>query len=251
MQLDGVDVDWVRQQLEKYVEKTRPVNQSSVGDGAIFITPQTAPACGRAEAIELGEITGPILDRLYPQWRSENGTNDYDEFGAERDAAQRLLARLASHAEVTARLGGCDSSPRITAMSLHPIIWQAASAQWSTGHRHEAVLAASKAVNSLLQKKVGRRDASEIDLVKQALSEKPPEPGRARLRYKRYSNDQTARSMRQGVMDFGAGCFGAIRNPVGHLPNDEIELDEHTALERLAALSLFARWIDEADVENP
>ena len=40
----------------------------------------------------------------------------------------------------------------------------------------------------------------------------------------------------------------AIRNPVAHLPNDEIELDEQTALERLAALSLFARWVDEADV---
>jgi len=50
-------------------------------------------------------------------------------------------------------------------------------------------------------------------------------------------------------MNFGFGCFAAIRNPLGHLPNDEVELDEQTALEPLAALSLFARWIDEADVE--
>lgn len=55
--------------------------------------------------------------------------------------------------------------------------------------------------------------------------------------------------MRQGVMEFGAGCFGAIRNPIGHRPNEEVELDEQTALERLAALSLFARWVDEAQIE--
>ena len=54
--------------------------------------------------------------------------------------------------------------------------------------------------------------------------------------------------MRQGAMSFGVGCFQAIRNPVGHLPNDEHELTEQQALERLAALSLLARWVDEADI---
>jgi hypothetical protein len=50
-------------------------------------------------------------------------------------------------------------------------------------------------------------------------------------------------------MDFGAGCFEAIRNPVGHLPNDELELSEQDGLERLAALSLLARWIEKAELE--
>jgi hypothetical protein len=43
-------------------------------------------------------------------------------------------------------------------------------------------------------------------------------------------------------MSFGAGCFQAIRNPVGHLINEQ---SEQAALERLAALSLLARWITE------
>jgi hypothetical protein len=51
-------------------------------------------------------------------------------------------------------------------------------------------------------------------------------------------------------MDFGAGCFAAIRNPIGHRPNEEIELTEQTALERLCALSLFARWIDQAEIHK-
>jgi hypothetical protein len=51
-------------------------------------------------------------------------------------------------------------------------------------------------------------------------------------------------------MDFGTGCSSAIRNPLGHLPNEEVDVDEQGALERLAALSLLARWIDEASVER-
>jgi hypothetical protein len=50
-------------------------------------------------------------------------------------------------------------------------------------------------------------------------------------------------------MGFGAGCFQAIRNPPGHLPNEEHELSEQEAVEQLAALSPLARWIEKAEVE--
>lgn len=248
MSFVGVNVPWVRKQLVQFLEETRPVWADGEG---------TVAECGRDRVIELMEITGPILDRLYPNWLQENpppdpdGFNEYYEpYRSERDSARRLITRLDYQAELIQNLGGTDTSPQISATQLHPLIWNAAAAQWSTGHRHEAVLAAAKAVNSLLQSKTGRRDVSETDLVKQSFSDKDPEPGRPRLRYNSISNDQTARSMRIGVMDFGAGCFGAIRNPIGHLPNDEVELDEQSALERLCALSLLARWIDEADLDT-
>ncbi|KAA1430088.1 hypothetical protein F0402_15865 [Mycolicibacter arupensis] len=63
-------------------------------------------------------------------------------------------------------------------------------------------------------------------------------------------DEKTRESMRGGVMEFGSGCFRAIRNPVGHLPNDEVEMSEQEALERLAALSLLARFIDDAEIES-
>ena len=238
-------MEWVREQLHTFVTETRPANQSS----GRLVTTRTAPACGRDQAIALAEVIHPILERLYPEWASENSTSTNDEFRRERDAAKRLLARLDTQAEVRSRLGADgDLSPHLTAASLHPLIWRAAQAQWSTGHRHEAVLAAAKAVNSHLQAKIGRRDISEADLVRQAFSVNAPENGKSRLRFSSIVDEQTRESMRQGVMAFGSGCFAAIRNPLGHLPNDEVELDEQTALERLAALSLLARWIDEADV---
>lgn len=97
-------------------------------------------------------------------------------------------------------------------------MWTAASAQWRTGHRHEAVLAAAKAVNSMLQAKLGRRDVSEVNLVQEAFSANEAAPGRPRLRFPEIEDERTRDSMTQGALHFGIGCFQAIRNPVGHLP---------------------------------
>jgi Protein of unknown function (Hypoth_ymh) len=61
---------------------------------------------------------------------------------------------------------------------------------------------------------------------------------------------KTRESMTQGALSFGVGCFQAIRNPVGHLLSHQHELTEQEALERLAALSLLARWIEQAEIEE-
>jgi hypothetical protein len=87
-----------------------------------------------------------------------------------------------------------------------------------------------------------------VKLVQEAFSEKGPAPAKPRLRFQGIADDQTRESMREGAMSFGVGCFKAIRHPLGHRPNDEIEMSEQEALERLAALSLLARWIDDAAV---
>lgn len=239
---DGVDLDRVTAELNNYVRETTPRNLSSGN----FITPQSGAACGRTTALELTERVRPILDTLYPDWREDNEADPNFEFGAERDACERLLSRIASDEEITSMLSGYDASPRLSANQLHDLVWRSASAQWSTGHRHEAVLAAAKAVNSQLQTKLGRRDVSDVRLIREAFSDKDPEPGRPRLQFPEIEDEQTRESMRQGAMNFGSGCFQGIRNPLGHLLNEEVELSEQEALERLAALSLLARWIDQA-----
>jgi hypothetical protein len=145
----------------------------------------------------------------------------------------RLLERIRSHGEIQAMLGFPEAGPQLDAEQLHPLIWQAASAQWSTGHHHESVLASAKAVNSLLQTKLHRRDLSEVKLVRDAFTDRDPTIGKPRLRFDAIEDEQTRESMCDGVMNFGAGCFMAIRNPVGHLPNDEHDLTEQEALDRL------------------
>lgn len=243
---DGVDLARVKQELDEYVSLTTPHNASGNG----FITMRSQPQCGRPEALRLTERVRPILDRLYPEWREDNASSGNFEFLTVRDACAKLRARIDSREDVDSMLGGADHSPRLPASGFHELVWSAASAQWSTGHRQEAVLAASKAVNSVLQSKLGRRDLSDTKLVQEAFSNTAPAVGRARLRFPGIEDEQTRTSVQQGVMSFGAGCFQAIRNPVGHLPNEEHELTEQEALERLAALSLLARWIDQATLET-
>jgi uncharacterized protein (TIGR02391 family) len=239
MNLQNVDVDAVQSELERFVSEASPVSASGNG----FITSRSNPRCGRQQAIDLAERVRPILDALYSDWRLENPPRKTFEFSGERDASMRLLARLKSYEEVQSMLGSSSLAPSLSAAALHDQVWSAASTQWSTSHRHEAVLAAAKAVNSLLQSKTGRRDLSEGQLIREAFSDKP------RLRFVGVQDHQTRESLRQGVMQFGTGCFAAIRNPVSHLPNEAIDLPEQLALERLASLSLLARWIDEAEIE--
>lgn len=159
----------MRAELERFVGEAAPQNASADN----YITAWCDPACGRQRALALAERVRPILDRLYPEWRDDNEPDPNLESARERDASTRLLERLASQLEIEQMLGNDDASPRLIAGPLHPLVWRAASAQWATGHLHEAVLAAAKAVNSQLQAKLARRDLSEVKLARDAFSEKP------------------------------------------------------------------------------
>lgn len=161
----------------------------------------SSPACGENEALRLTERVRPILDALYPGWIGENPLYGTYEFNPMLSASLRLISRIESRAEIAEMLGGKDGSPELQASDMHHLVWSAASAQWSTGHRHEAVLAASKAVNSMLQTKVQRRDIGETSLVKEAFSEKAAAVGKSRLRFPSITDEATGspRRGRDGV----------------------------------------------------
>jgi uncharacterized protein (TIGR02391 family) len=236
---DGVNREALIAELESFVNQTAPVaGRGMYGE----------PRCGYETAKALEERVRPILNALYPEWREENPDSSYEASAAERSASTRLVSRLQNSDAIDELLRGIDDAPQLAASALHDLVWRAAAPQWDMDHRHDAVLAAAKAVNSLLQKKLGRRDVSEVKLAQEAFSEKDPVPGKPRLRFPEIADDQTRESMREGAMSFGVGCFKAIRHPLGHRPDNELEMNEQEALERLAALSLLARWIDDATV---
>lgn len=174
---------------------------------------------------------------------AESEPDAYDPRRHERERTVRCIESIKRNAEIQMNLG--DMAPRLDAKSLHPWVWEGARSLWQSNHFAEAVEAAAKCLNAHMQSKVGRRDVSEATLFHQGFSDDPPQPGRPRLRLPDDDDGKSARSLRRGVRSFAEGCYAALRNPSAH---DGLELSEIEALERLAALSIVARWVDASEV---
>lgn len=156
------------------------------------------------------------------------------------DLARYALGRLATDAETAQHITG-TSAPTMAADSLHPLVWDAAAKLWGDGHHGSAVQRAATFLNAHVQDLTGRRDVSDSALMAQVFSPNPPEQGKPRLRWPGDDADLTVKAMRSGLLQFGQGCFLAIRNPATHSTDD---LPAQEALEQLAILSTLARWID-------
>ncbi len=157
------------------------------------------------------------------------------------DLARRALGHLAYAAETDQNIVGTPA-PTMSADSLHPLVWSAAEKLWHDGHHSLAVQRAATFLNAHVQDLSGRRDVSDSVLMAQVFSPNPPEAGKPRLRWPGDDSDLTVRAMRTGLLQFGQGCFAAIRNPATHSTAD---MAAQVALEQLAILSTLARWIDE------
>lgn len=104
-------------------------------------------------------------------------------------------------------------------------------------------------VELVLKTKLDRDDLSGSKLVGQAFSLEPASTDRPRLRLPGHgsSDGERFRSAHVGAMHLGQGCFEGIRNWAAHTVD---EPDEQVAIEYLAALSVFARWVDQPAVDR-
>lgn len=159
----------------------------------------------------------------------------------DREWTVRCIETINRDVEIRENLG--DNAPDLNASEMHHWVWEGARSLWQSGHFGEAVEAAAKKLNAETQNKVGRRDLSETALFQQCFSDDDPQAGKPRLRLPDDDGGRTAQSVRRGIRAFAEGCFSAIRNPAAH---DGGELSETDALERLAALSMLARWVAQA-----
>jgi hypothetical protein len=168
-----------------------------------------------------------------------------DPYRPDRDWTIRCRQTIIREEEIRENLG--EDAPDLSAAKMHPWVWEGARSLWQSGHFAEAVEAAGKKVNAEAQNKSGRRDVSETDLFVQLFSDDSPQVGKSRLRLKDDDGGKTATSHRRGVRCFAEGWFAGVRNPTAH---EVTELEETEALERLASLSLLARWVDGASLES-
>lgn len=160
-----------------------------------------------------------------------------------RSVTLRLLGLLEADS-IEAMLG--PSGPVLSAKTLHRWVWEAAVSLWDDGYRREAIQKAATQVNLELQHKLGREDIDGTPLLEQAFSSEDPSPGKPRLRFPGLRpGTPRFKNAHLGAKSFGQGCFMAIRNLATHALDNP---SEQVGLEHLAALSVLARWIEEAEV---
>ncbi|RIR86658.1 hypothetical protein D2E66_03260 [Mycobacteroides abscessus] len=172
------------------------------------------------------------------------GRRGFVELEAGISLARRALGHIGTASEAAKHISG-TSAPTMAADSLHPLVWDAAAKLWRDEHYSAAVQRAATFLNAHVQDLTGRRDVSDRDLMAQVFSNDPPGEGKPRLRWPGNDTDLTVKAMRTGLLQFGQGCFAAIRNPATH---GTTEMAAQVALEQLAVLSTLARWIDQCQL---
>lgn len=244
--MTGMNTEWALAELDKFITQTVMKNNSYVGSGVVSITDKSSTAAPDAEVTKQAQVVEKILDRVVPNWRTEIELRRTNRWTRHREAAIRAREELIRQEEIQQNLG--DDAPQISAADLHPWVWSGARSLWQSGHFRSAVEDAAKKVNAEAQNKVGRPNLSETKLFQEVFSEKPAEPGKARLRRMKPDGSDTYKSMQRGAMALAEGIYAGIRNPFNH--DDPKDIGEQVALEYLAALSVLARWVDESTVEN-
>ncbi len=238
--MTGPNVAWAIAELEKFIAMTSWQRAETPGDRRTVASTE--------EITQQIQVVEMIVRRVLPIDAVSNLaliSGVTGEWQRVRPLCLRAKALLERKAEIDANLG--DDAPEISAAKLHPWIWSGAASLWQSGHYRSAVEDAAKKLNAETQNKVGRRDVGETKLFQEAFTLDAPAVGKPRLRRKKADGSDTHKSMQRGAMALAEGIYAGIRNPFNH--EDPKDIDEQVGLEYLAALSVLARWVDEAVLE--
>ncbi|WP_157121171.1 TIGR02391 family protein [Nocardia miyunensis] len=178
---------------------------------------------------------------LIQRWQAVAYNVRFEEILDYTDMLAGQLAGLVQNAEL-------DNPPQLGPTELHALIWGAAKMLWQIGEYRRAVASAADAVEWYGRQQTSRHDIEGVSVWQEAFSDRPPEPGRPRLRWPGDPTHKSVNSMNRGLLGFGVGVQQTIRNQATH--GQEQEYAPQEALERLGALSLLARWIDECNLDE-
>jgi hypothetical protein len=144
--------------------------------------------------------------------------------------------------------------PGFAPSQLHPLIWSAAAAHWTTHQYRVAVREASEALAVHWKTRLGRNDVDDTVFWQQTLAPGEPKPGNPKLAWPGDTTDKTTKSMRGGLEplakalnNLATGLNLTVRNVTTHTRD---ELTEQEAMERLAAYSYLARLLEKCEVRE-
>jgi uncharacterized protein Ymh len=138
--------------------------------------------------------------------------------------------------------------PAFAPSQLHPTIWAAAAAHWTTHQYRVAVREAAEALTQEWKAKLGRTEPNATDFWSQTLSTGgPATPERPKLVWPGPPGDKTANGIREGLGRLATGLNLTVRNVTTHTSD---ELTEQEGMERLAAYSYLARLLDQCTIDR-
>lgn len=189
------------------------------------------------------ERIGSLLDAEESPTRFKRSVN-HPHWATAHAATERLLGILDNEPLFGQILG--PVGPTLSAQRLHKWVWKAAVNLWEDGHYQQAVLSAANAIEDQTKLKVDRRDLSGKKLYSQLFTCKDGD-GRP-LQFSEFErSSESWTSAHEGAHHYGMACTLRIRNIMVHSID---EVNEQEGLEYLAALSVLARWIDDAQVSS-
>lgn len=241
--MSNLDPAWATNELDAFLDASSlvPDDFDRDYDGEIFVSSYKTKA-PEEELIGRAHVVEKICLRVLKIQPTRNGF----EWSGHRDLALRAMAEIKHGEEIALKLG--DGSPQMDAGKLHPWVWEAARPLWNSFHYSLSVQQAAVSLNANLQTKVGRRDVSETKLFQESFSLESPKRGKPRLRFSGNDGGDSYKNRLVGASALAQGLFSGVRNIVSH--EVSVDVPEQIALEQLAAFSLLARWVDEAEVET-
>ncbi|WP_020666374.1 TIGR02391 family protein [Amycolatopsis nigrescens] len=160
------------------------------------------------------------------------------------------LATMIAEAEAAAE----TSVPGFAPSELHPLIWSAAAAHWTTHQYRVAVREAAEALTIDWKMKLGRNNVDDTVFWQQSLAPGSATPEHPKIVWPGDRADKTVKSVRGGfeplakaLTALATGLNLTVRNTATHTRH---ELSEQHALERLSAYSYLARLLDDCEIDR-
>lgn len=144
--------------------------------------------------------------------------------------------------------------PVFSPAKFHAVVWSKAVEFWTIHQYRVAVREAAEGLTSHWRNRLGRSDVDGTKFWQETLSLGEPKPGIPKLVWPGESTDKTVKSMQVGLEPLSkalnalaTGLNLTVRNVTTHTLN---ELSEQEGMERLAALSYFARLLDQCKIRK-
>lgn len=170
-----------------------------------------------------------------------------------RTTAANVRGRLQSMID-EAEAASESSVPGFAPSELHPLIWGAAAAHWTTHQYRVAIREAAEALTGHWKTRLDRHDVDGTSFWQQTLSPGDPQPQRPKLVWPGDASDKTTKSMRSGLEplakslnQLATGFNLTIRNVTTH---SRKEITEQEGMEVLAAYSYLARLLDKCEIRR-